>query len=92
MGQRSKGRYKSMTQEKARRTVDLVEEGRDVLVIEGKTTAKHDIEDDTATPDVDLGSSVEPTSRQIDGAISTPWMERIRGEDKTRDLLLTFPG
>lgn len=41
-----------------RRTVDLLEEHRDVVVVEGQSAAEHDVEDDAARPDVDLGSRV----------------------------------
>jgi len=50
-----------------RLTVDLLEESRDVLVVEGKSTTKHNVEDHTTTPDIDLRSSVEPGEGRNEG-------------------------
>lgn len=41
-------------------TVDLLEEHRDVVVVERQPPAEHHVEDDSARPDVDLGASVQP--------------------------------
>lgn len=41
------------------RTVDLFEQEGYVVVVKGQPTAEHDVQDDAAGPDVDLGSCVQ---------------------------------
>ena len=42
------------------RTVDLLEEQRDMVIVEGETTAEHDVENHSATPDVYFRAGVQP--------------------------------
>ncbi|PLN78809.1 hypothetical protein BDW42DRAFT_174170 [Aspergillus taichungensis] len=48
---------------------DLLEEGGDVVVIEGQTADQQHVEDDTATPDVDLGPGVELAGDDLGGGV-----------------------
>jgi len=41
-------------------TVDLLEEERDVIVVERQPSTEHHVEDHSARPNVNLGTSVEP--------------------------------
>ncbi len=43
-------------------TSNLLEEPTDVVVLEWQTTTEHDIQNDPAAPDVNLGSRIERTS------------------------------
>lgn len=48
--------------------VDLLEERRNVVVVKRQPAAEHDVEDDTAAPDVDLGAGIQSAKRRKAGS------------------------
>jgi hypothetical protein len=61
-------------------TADFCEESLDVVIFERKSTAKHDIKNNTSTPDVDLGPCIQTTSNDLGSGIigtATTCLEKI---------------
>lgn len=46
-------------------TVDLLEQQRNVIVVEGEASAEHNVENDTTTPDIDFWSGVESSKLDV---------------------------
>jgi hypothetical protein len=75
-------------------TADFCEEGLDVIIFERKSTAKHDIKNNTSTPDVDLRPCIQTTSNDLGSGIigtATTCLEKIPvldliGEAKISDF------
>lgn len=50
-------------------TIDLLEQRRNVLVIKGKTAAEHDVEDDSAAPNIDFRPGVKLAADNFRGGV-----------------------
>ena len=69
-------------------TADLCEQRLDVLVFEREPSAKHHVENDSATPDIDLRSGIEATTNNFRGGVigtSATRFEEVAVLDLTRE-------
>jgi len=61
-------------------TADFRKESLDIIIFERKSTAKHDIKNNTSTPDVDLRPCIQTTSNDLGSGIigtATTCLEKI---------------
>lgn len=63
---------------KGERTINLLEEEGDVVVVKGEASAQHHVEDDTAAPDINLGTCVEPENEH--GSAPSPSSPAVRDD------------
>ena len=71
-----------------RLTADFCEQRLNVLILEGKPSTKHHVEDYSATPDINLRSGVETTSNDFRGGVvgtSATRFEEVAVLDLTRE-------
>jgi len=52
-----------------RLTADFCEQGLDVLILEGKPSTKHHVENDSTTPNINLRSGVKTTTNDFRGGV-----------------------
>jgi hypothetical protein len=71
-----------------RPTADFCEQRLDIVILEGKSSTKHHVEDDSATPDIDLRSGVKTTANNFRGGVigtSATRFEEVAVLDLTRE-------
>jgi len=71
-----------------RHTADFREQRLNVVILEGKSSTEHHVEDDSATPNIDLRTGVEATTNNFRGGVigaSATCFEEVAVLDLTRE-------
>ena len=69
-------------------TADFCEQSLNILILEGKPSAEHHVEDDSTTPNINLRPGVEATTNYFRGSVvgtSTACFEEVAVLDLTRE-------